>query len=208
VDEAAAWQDVSMDRAQAAALRDLLATLGPGGWVEASAEFGAALRRAPKRPGALLLTGPADDEPWHLAAHLTEEARWSGAVELSPVLVRHNPPSDAPAHLAVGLERLRVAERGEALLVVAEQDPADAVLERIGDARKRGARILALDQGAAELRDLAHEALTVPSGPGPLTFDSAQHLVSLATAEQLKGGLRARFGRWIDAIGGRRVEQW
>jgi hypothetical protein len=197
-----------MDRAQAAALRDLLSALGPqSGWVDESAQFGSALRRAPRRPGGLLLTGPADAEPWHFAAHLTDEARWSGAVELSPVLVRHDPPPDAPAHLAVGLERLASAERGEALVVVAERDPADALLERIGDARRRGARILTLDQGAVELRGLAHDALTVPAEPGPLTFDSAQHLVSLAAAER-PGGLRARFGRWLDSVGGQRVERW
>ena len=201
----------SMDRAQAAALRDLLAVVGPqAGWVDASVEFGSALRRAPRRPGSLLLTGPAEEEPWHFAAHLTDEAKWAGLAELSPVLVRHSPPADAPAHLAVGLERLAAAERGEALLVVAEQDPADVLLERIGDARKRGARILTLDQGAVELRGLAHDALTVPADPGPLTFDSAQHLVSLAAAEQPggSGGLRARFGRWIDSVAGQRVERW
>ena len=199
-----------MDRAQAAALRDLLAAVGPqAGWVDASVEFGSALRRAPRRPGALLVTGPAQEEPWHFTAHLSDEARWAGLAELSPVLVRHSPPADAPAHLAVGLDRLEAAERGEALLVVAEQDPADMLLERIGDARKRGARILTLDRGAVELRGLAHDALTVPSDPGPLTFDSAQHLVSLAAgASGGRGGLRARFGRWIDSVAGQRVERW
>jgi hypothetical protein len=204
-----------MDRVQAAALRDLLAAVGPGsGWVEASAEFGSALRRAPRRPGALLVAGPADDEPWHFAAHLSEEARWAGVAELAPVLVRHDPPAGAPAHLSVGLERLAAAERGEALMVVAQEDPADALLERIGDARRRGARILTLDQGAVELRGLAHEALTVPSDPGLLTFDSAQHLVSLAAGERASsggvggGGLRAWLGRWVDAVSGQRVERW
>jgi hypothetical protein len=187
--------------------------VGPGsGWVQESAEFGSALRRTPRRPGALLVAGPADEEPWHFTAHLSEEARWAGVPELAPVLVRHDPPVDAPAHLSVGLERLASAERGEALMVVAQQDPADALLERIGDARRRGARILTLDEGAVELRGLAHESLTVPGGPGPLSFDSAQHLVSLAAGERASsggsGGLRAWLARWVDSVSGQRVERW
>jgi len=202
---------VPMDRAQAAALRDLLAmTGGRSGWVDASDEFGAALRRAPRRPGGLLLAGPVDEEPWHLAAHLTDESQWSGRPELAPVLLRHNPPPNAPPHLATSLRRLETSGRGEALLFVAQNDPQDPLLERIDDARRRGARILSLDQSAKQLRGLAHETLTVPVEPGPLTFDTAQHLVSLAAATSgaEPGGLRALLGRWIDALSGPRVEHW
>lgn len=202
---------VCMDRVQAAALRDLLgATGGRSGWIDASDEFGSALRRAPRRVGGLLLAGPADDEPWHLAAHLTDESQWADLPQLAPVLLRHNPPPDAPPHLAAGLQRLNSAGRGEALLVVAQRDPADALLERVDDARHRGARILTLDQSAAQLRGLAHETLTVPDEPGPLTFDTAQHLVSLAAASRdtAAGGLRGRLGRWIEAVSGPRVERW
>lgn len=205
------WHDGVMDRVQAAALRDLLAaTGGRSGWIDASDEFGYALRRAPRRVGGLLLAGPADDEPWHLAAHLTDESQWADLPQLAPVLLRHNPPPDAPPHLAAGLSRLESTGRGEALLVVAQQDPADALLERVEDARHRGARILTLDQDAGQLRGLAHEALTVPDEPGPLSFDTAQHLVSLAAASQdtAAGGLRARLGRWIEAVSGPRVERW
>ena len=202
---------VGMDRVQAAALRDLLgATGGRSGWIDASDEFGSALRRAPRRVGGLLLAGPADDEPWHLAAHLTDESQWADLPQLAPVLLRHNPPPDAPPHLAAGLQRLDSAGRGEALLVVAQRDPADALLERVDDARHRGARILTLDQSAAQLRGLAHETLTVPDEPGPLNFDTAQHLVSLAAASRdaAAGGLRGRLGRWIEAVSGPRVERW
>jgi len=200
-----------MDRVQAAALRDLLAATGTQtDWVDASDEFGSALRRAPRRVGGLLLAGPADEEPWHLAAHLTDESQWADLPELAPVLLRHDPPPGAPPHLAVGLQRLEATGRGEALLVVAQHDPADPLLERIGDARRRGARILTLDENADQLRGLAHETLTVPDQPGPLTFDSAQHLVSLAaaTARTGAGGLRAWLGRWIEAVSGPRVERW
>lgn len=201
-----------MDRVQAAALRDLLAATGAqGDWVEASDEFGSAVRRAPRHVGGLLLAGPADEEPWHLAAHLTEESQWADLPELTPVLLRHNPPPDAPPHLAAGLQRLESTGRGEALLVVAQHDPSDPLLERIGDARRRGARILTLDESAAQLRGLAHDALTVPAADtGPLSFDTAQHLVSLAAATPYTGpnGLRARLGRWIEAVSGPRVERW
>ncbi|MGH6654457.1 MAG: hypothetical protein ACRDVE_04545, partial [Actinocrinis sp.] len=199
-----------MDRVQAAALRDLLAaTGGQCGWVEETDEFGSALRRAPRHAGGLLLAGPRDEEPWHLAAHLTDESQWADLPELAPVLLRHDPPPDAPAHLAAGLQRLASTGRGEALLVVAQHDPADALLERIGDARRRGARILTLDQGAPELRGLAHEMLTVPDESALLSFDSAQHLVSLAAATSSAAhGLRARLGRWIESVSGPRVERW
>lgn len=202
---------VHMDRVQAAALRDLLAATGTqADWVEASDEFGSALRHAPRHVGGLLLAGPADDEPWHLAAHLTDESQWADLPELTPVLLRHNPPADAPPHLAAGLQRLDTTGRGEALFVVAQNDPADVLLERIGDARRRGARILTLDQSASQLRGLAHDTLTVPMDPGALTFDTAQHLVSLAAATPYAGptGLRARLGRWIEAVSGPRVERW
>jgi hypothetical protein len=178
--------------------------------LEESDEFGRALRRAPRRPGGLLLAGPQDDEPWHLAAHLTDESQWADLPELTPVLLRHDPPPDAPAHLAAGLRRLESTGRGEALLVVAQQEPEDPLLERVDDARRRGARILTVEQGAAQLRGLAHETLVVPQDPGPLTFDSAQHLVSLAAAtrDPAAGGLRARLGRWIESVSGPRVERW
>jgi hypothetical protein len=200
-----------MDRVQAAALRDLLAATGAqSGWVDESDEFGSALRRAPRRVGGLLLTGPADDEPWHLAAHLTDESQWADLPQLAPVLLRHDPPPDAPPHLATGLQRLDSTGRGEALLVISQHDPADTLLERIGDARRRGARILTMDQGADQLRGLAHETLIVPDQEGPLTFDTAQHLVSLAAATSGAGagGLRAWLGRWIEAVSGPRVERW
>jgi hypothetical protein len=200
-----------MDRVRAAALRDLLAATGTqADWVEASDEFGSALRRAPRHVGGLLLAGPVDDEPWHLAAHLTDESQWADLPQLAPVLLRHDPPPDAPPHLAAGLQRLDSTGRGEALLVVAQHDPTDPLLERIDDARRRGARILTLDQGAAQLRGLAHDTLIVPDEPGPLTFDTAQHLVSLAAATPYVGpsGLRARLGRWIEAVSGPRVERW
>jgi hypothetical protein len=205
-----------MDRDQAVALRELLmATSAEPDWVAASAEFGLAVQAAPKAAGGLLVAGPAEAEPWHFTAHLADEAQWARLPHLSPTLLRADPVGDAPAHLAVGWERLTQSGRGEALLVVAEVDPQDELLERIDVARRRGTRILALAQSAPELKGIAHETLLVPASvraqpPGPLTFDTAQHLVSLATTVQSgrRDGLRSRLARWQDRINGPTVETW
>jgi hypothetical protein len=200
-----------MDNSQAATLRDLLCATGmQPGWVEESGEFGAALRRAPRQRGGLLLTGPADEEPWHFAAHLSDESRWAEIPQLAPVLVRHRPVSGSPDHLTIGLERLAASGRGEALVVVSEFDPGDQLLEQVADARRRGTRVLALDRRAPRLRDLAHESLSLPEQCEPLDLDAAQHLVSLAATAAFKHrtGVRERWGRWVDAVNGPRVEPW
>jgi hypothetical protein len=206
----------TMDREQAVALRELLvATSTEPEWVTASSEFGLALRSAPKATGGLLIAGPADAEPWHFTAHLSDEAQWAQLPLLVPTLLRAAPPPDAPAHLSMGWERLAQSGRGEALLVVAAVDPHEELLERIDGARRKGTRILALAQTAPELRGIAHESLIVPEptridDPGLLTFDTAQHLVSLASTAQggRPAGLRIRLGRWLDRINGPTVEKW
>ena len=176
-----------------AALRVLLA---PTGWLERTRAFARALRAGARTPGGLLLIGTPGEEPWHLAAHLDEESRFAGLPELAPTLIRWAPPDDAPEHLRVGLRRLEAARRGEALFVVSPQAAPVPLLERVSDARRAGAVILALDQGDRDLEDLAHEALTVRETAGPVTFDAAQHLVSAAAAERDPGhGQPAAAGR-------------
>lgn len=211
-----------MDRDQAVALRELLiATSAEPDWVAASAEFGLALQAAPKTAGGLLVAGPAEAEPWHFTAHLADEAVWAQLPFLAPTLLRAAPAADAPAHLSTGWERLAQSGRGEALLVVAAADPDEELLERISGARRKGTRILALAQTAPELGSIAHETLIVPerggeAGTGPrfdtgaLTFDTAQHLLSLASTAQdsRTGGLRTRMTRWMDRINGPAVESW
>jgi len=144
-------------------------------------------------------------EPWHVTAHLDDEARLAGIPELAPTLVRWAPPPGAPAHLAVGLARLEAARRGETVFVVAEDSAPVPLLERVDDARRVGATILALDEGDPELDALAHEALAVPES---LSFDAGQHLVSAAAGERdavrAAGarGLRARLARLLDTVSG------
>jgi hypothetical protein len=191
-----------MDLQQARALHELLDGTG---WLERTNEFGHALRTTTKSPGGLLLFGPPEDEPWHLTAHLDDESRYAGLPEIAPTLVRWNPPIGAPAQLAVGLDRLRDARRGESLLVVAESAPVP-LLERVDDVRRKGATIFALDTGQPELAALAHDVLAVDTVTLPaVSFDSAQHLLSIAATAATstrRRNLRARLGRLLDTIVG------
>jgi len=198
-----------MEAEQVSALRMLLARTG---WLERAGVLGRALRTSTRSPGGLLLVGTPDYEPWHLTAHLDTESRLAGLPELMPTLVRWSPPPDAPPHLSVGLARLEAARRGETLFVVSSQTAPVPLLERVDDARRVGATILALRSGPdAELDALAHESLAVPASSAPpvpsgapvppfdeaslagrmglLTFDAAQHLVS-AAAGDLDGSTR------------------
>lgn len=172
-----------MDAVRVAQLREVLSGTE---WVESTRWFAGALRSsvAPHR-GGLLLVGTESYEPWHLAAHLDDEAAWSGLSELSPTLVRHRVPVSAPAHLSVGLGRLEGAGRRETVLVVTPDRPEEGLLERVHDARRSGATVLALGDADAgdlsELHGLAHESLTAYAKE--VDLDIVQHLVSAAAGE-------------------------
>ncbi|MFC5800238.1 hypothetical protein [Streptomyces formicae] len=169
-----------MDAVRVALLREVLAGTA---WPDAARRFAGALRSSVvPQGGGLLLVGTVEYEPWHLAAHLVDEAAWSGQPELAPTLVRHRVRAGDPAHLAVGLGRIAAAGRGETLLVVAPRRPDEGLLERVHDARRSGATVLSLDEGDAEVRGLAHEALTV-DGAAEVDLDTVQHLVSAAAGE-------------------------
>ncbi|GFE17335.1 hypothetical protein Sgleb_53820 [Streptomyces glebosus] len=188
-----------MDAVRVALLREVLTGTE---WIQATRRFAGALRGAVvPHGGGLLLVGSAVYEPWHLAAHLDDEAAWSGLPELSPTLVRHRVPGGAPAHLAVGLGRLDAAGRGETLLVVAPEQPGAELLERVHDARRNGATVLALDGGDRDLHALAHDALAAPPAPPDdaaagaspdLDLDTVQHLVSAAAGENSLPAPRGR----------------
>lgn len=194
-----------MDADRVAALRELLQHTP---WWAQARELAAVVRRTPG-PGHLLLVGTAAVEPWHLAAHLDDEARLSGQAQLAPQLVRWRPPTGAAPHLSIGMGRLEAAARGETVFVVAPDDAPEPLLERIAAARRTGATVVALDAGDERLGDLAHERMTVtasglqlppslasrqeladddPAVPPdvlaglqlPASFDLAQHFVSAA----------------------------
>ncbi|MEX0170939.1 hypothetical protein [Streptomyces sp. LMG1-1-1.1] len=182
-----------MDAVRVALLREVLAGTE---WPGEARRFAGALRSSvvPHR-GGLLLVGTAEYEPWHLAAHLVDEAAWSGLPELAPTLVRHRVRPGDPVHLAVGLGRLEAAGRGATLLMVAPERPDAGLLQRVHDARRAGATVLSLDGGDAEVRGLAHETLTVAEDAG-VDLDTVQHLVSAAAGENSlpspRGGRRFR----------------
>ncbi|MFE9094312.1 hypothetical protein [Streptomyces sp. NPDC007264] len=192
-----------MDAVRVALLREVLAGTE---WLGATRRFAGALRGSVvSYGGGLLLVGTAEYEPWHLAAHLVDEAAWSGTPELSPTLVRHGARASEPAHLAVGLGRLSAARRGETLLVVSPGAPGAGLLERVHDARRAGATVLALDGGDDDLTAMAHEALAVPRDTD-LDLDTVQHLVSAAAGENAlpaprgRGRLRDRLSRLADHL--------
>jgi hypothetical protein len=203
---------------QVEALRTLLAS---SGWLDRTKYFARALRGRSKTPNGLLVVGTPTFEPWHMAAHLDDESRYAGLPELAPTLVRWAPPSDAPAHLRVSIDRIARAGRSETLLVVGSDAAPEALLERVADARKAGASILALDRGDDELDSLAHEYLAVRPVVDPVSFDGAQHLVSMAVGEadfeglasaaearqtngrqSNAGRVRGRLARLLNAVSG------
>ena len=179
-----------MDAVRVALLREVLAGTE---WLGATRRFAGALRGSVvSYGGGLLLVGTAEYEPWHLAAHLVDEAAWSGTPELSPTLVRHSARDSDPAHLAVGLGRVSAARRGETLLVVAPSAPGAPLLERVHDARRAGATVLALDTGDRELDALTHDSLTAPPAAPEVDLDMVQHLVSAAAGENALPAPRGR----------------
>jgi hypothetical protein len=190
-----------VDGDQVAALRELL---GPSRWLERTRSLARALRISARTPGGLLVVGTPDDEPWHLAAHLDLESRLADLPGLTPTLVRWSPPAGAPPHLRVGLTRLESAGRGETLFVVSPQAAPVPLLERVHDARRLGATILALDQDDPQLDEMAHEALAVSPDQAPFSFDAAQHLVSMAAGEPQRpaASIRGRLARLLDTVSG------
>ncbi|MCX5378644.1 hypothetical protein [Streptomyces sp. NBC_00091] len=210
-----------MDAVRVALLREVLAgTQWPGD----ARRFAGSLRRSVSPcGGGLLLVGTEQYEPWHLAAHLVDEAAWSGLPELAPTLVRHHVLPDEPPHLSVGLSRLEAARRGHTVLVVAPRRPGEGLLERVHDARRAGATVLSLDGGDPDLGTLAHDALSVPaatamgappSGSWGMDLDTVQHLVSAAAGENgppVRRGprrLRDRLARLADQLTAPPPSRW
>ena len=190
-----------MDADQVALLRVLLEG---NGLDERVVDFSTSLGAAPHSEGGLLLVGTPDEEPWHFAAHLSDEARYVARPELTPTLVRWAVPPDAPPHLAVGLDRLEHVARRETLLVVSPDATPERLLDRVADARKGGALILAIETGDRDLRSLAHESLTVPGADAGPYLDVVEHVVSTTagTATVNRRTVRSRLGRILDKLQG------
>jgi hypothetical protein len=204
-----------VDVSRVMVLREVLAS---SGWVERTQGFARTLRRRTTENGGLLLVGTPNSEPWHLAAHLDDESRWSGVTELSPTLVRYQAPQDAPQHLAVTLERLESARRGETVFVVSDESAPEGLLERAWDARKGGATVVSLDTGDQELHSVTHESLIVPTAGSEqievpelevVSFDNVQHLVSVAAGEAAieprTRTVRERMSKLLEQLSGPRI---
>ena len=149
-------------------LSQLLRRLEPSGWSGAARRFAGAVRTAGHEPGRLLVVGTPSHEPWHLAAHLDDTARWGGLEALRPVLVRSLVPVGAPPHLSVGLDAVSGAGRRSTVLVAAPDALDEGLLERLADARRGGAAVLAVAPEQDAVARVAHDALALPAGPvGP-----------------------------------------
>jgi hypothetical protein len=163
-------------------------------WWARACSVGGALR-ATSGPGHLLLVGTPLVEPWHLAAHLDDESRLGGLPQLAPALVRWEAPAAAPPHLSIGLSRLERATRSETVFVVSPDVAPDPLLERVDDARRTGATIVALDAQDGPLADLAHERMTV--SPAALSLpESLQRVLAPVprAPQQLAAAASDRLG--------------
>ncbi|MFI7135697.1 hypothetical protein ACIBQ1_59335 [Nonomuraea sp. NPDC050153] len=109
-------------------------------WMIRTRGFAHALRTAGHRAGDLLVVGTPTDEPWHMAAHLSDEAQFADIPGPAPTLIRHHVPAGEPARQPVGLSRPEAARRGRTPSVVAPGASDDHVLERVADARRGGRR--------------------------------------------------------------------
>lgn len=167
--------------------------------------FATALDRSPHQPGGLLVVGTPVAEPWHFVAHLAEECRYAGRPELEPTWVRWQVPIGAPPHLSVGVGHLAGADRRTTLLVVSPADPTERLLDRVADARRQGATVMAMDRAHPDLADLAHEELVVPTDAPDPCFDVVEHVVT----EIAPGGssrrlpARSRLARWMELVASR-----
>jgi hypothetical protein len=166
-------------------LSALAAELRRCSWWEDARHLGGSVRQSTERTSDLLVVGTPDAEPWHLVAHLADAARFGGGLATAPTLLRWRVPATAPAHLAVGVERLADVRRSTVLVIAPEAAPA-GLLQRVSDARNRGATILSVagddgSQAAADLMGLTHDQVLLPS-PDEVELDLAGHVVGAAAA--------------------------
>jgi len=95
--------------------------------------------------------------------------------------------------------------RGRTVLLVAPERPDGWLLERVHDARRAGARVLAPDGGDPEVAGPAHESLVVAEDD-EVDLDIVRHLVSAAAGENgrpvARGGrtFRDRLSRLADRL--------
>jgi hypothetical protein len=177
-------------------------------WLGHAWNLGQSLRPVSHGSGQLFVIGTASYDPWHVTAHLDDEARRCAIPNLRPTLLRFRPPAAAPPHLRHSIAELAGAGRGHTLLVTAPDAMNDEILQRLSDARRRGASLFAVASAESqELTSIAHESVTAPddlansglADDDPQPFAIAAHLVAVSagTAVESRSALRDRysFGR-------------
>jgi hypothetical protein len=141
----------------------------------------------------LLVMGTPDFEPWHFVAHMSEESEKQGRADLCPTLLRWAVPLGAPAHLAVSVDEVAHASRDQTVLILSSRARSWEMLERVSDARRRGARIMSVHRGDNDLADLSHEMLSVDLLRADRDFEVTQHIVTdVAPGHEQRA--RARWG--------------
>ncbi len=162
-------------------------------WWDDARALGRSARTSAERTSDLLVVGTPDEEPWHLVAHLADATRLASGPQVAPTLVRWRIPAGAPAHLSVGIDRLSDVRRSTLLVVAPEAAPA-GLLQRVSDARNRGATVLSIGGDDGTLADLAHEAVLLTPAD-PVELDLAGHVVGASVAADQR--IPAQRSGWL-----------
>ncbi len=139
--------------------------------------FGCALGSGSAGLGKLMIVGTHSYEPWHFTAHLADEAARRSRPDLSPTLLRWQIIAGAPAHLSVSVDEVARASRDCTVLVIPDHDDP-GLLERISDARRRGARVMAIERASSRLASYSHEYLMVDEKHTDQEYDLCQHIIT------------------------------
>jgi hypothetical protein len=175
-------------------LRKWLRDLGDLG--AQTVHFAGALGGRREESDRLLVVGTPEFEPWHFVAHMSEEAERQGRNDLRPTLMRWEIPVGAPAHLAVSVDEIAHATRDQTVLVLPSRTRSWEMLERVSDAKRRGARIMSVHRGDDDLADLSHEMLSVDLRRADHDYDITQHIVTdVAPGHALDARTRRAWGR-------------
>ena len=159
-------------------------------------QFAGALGGRRETSSGLLVVGTPEFEPWHFVAHMSEEAERQGRNDLRPTLMRWEIPVGAPAHLAVSVDEIAHATRDQTVLVLPSRTRSWEMLERVSDAKRRGARIMSVHRGDDDLADLSHEMLSVDLRRADHDYDITQHIVTdVAPGHALDAGTRRAWAR-------------
>lgn len=155
---------------------------GQASWLGRAWELGQNLRPATSRSGQLLVVGTAAFEPWHITAHLDDEARREAVPSLSPTLLRFQPPATVAPHLRHSIEELRQAGKRQTILVVAPDACHEQLLQMLTDASTRGANIFAVTSSSSELANLTDDCVITPTDEDAPHhgFSTATHLLSVS----------------------------